>query len=313
MLRFLTSFYRHIEPTSKKIKSGFTLIELVIVILLSGVLFGVISVYIATPIKGYVDSVSRARITDDAVLTLIRIEREIKNSVPNSLRTKNVGDIHALEFYREVGGFRYRVSNPGNRLRVPGNNSVIDVFGTFSPSLLSTSGLRVVVYNTGSYGATPDNPDPGVNLWSNATASGGALQNGSHVITPLSTNVTLSNNAGIGTINLSANMRFAFQSPNRRLFLVDTPVSFICDISTGTLRRYSGYTPDPVQPINPNALPLSAATNVSTLATNVSKCNFNYEPGTAQRNAIITLGVTIRDENEQQVRLFNQVRYDNAS
>ena len=67
-------------------KNGFTLIELIIVILLIGILSGVIFTILRGPIQAYVDVEKRTRLIDIADTALQRMTREIRLALPNSIR-----------------------------------------------------------------------------------------------------------------------------------------------------------------------------------------------------------------------------------
>jgi len=101
--------------------------------------------------------------------------------------------------------------------------------------------------------------------------------------------------------------RFPFSSPTQRLYVVDTPVSFICDTGTGLISRYDTYPIGGVQPA-PASPPASAARR---LADHVTGCAFSYTQGTASRGGMVSLRVTIADQGES-VSLLLQSHVPNA-
>jgi MSHA biogenesis protein MshO len=111
----------------------------------------------------------------------------------------------------------------------------------------------------------------------------------------------------------SGDFRFRYASPNQRVFLVDTPVTYVCSGgSGGNIRRFSEYDIAATQPTNPAAAPLSAG-NSAVLTTPVTACSFTYTPGTNQRAGLVTLDITVRDTaSGDQVRLLHQVHVDNS-
>ena len=65
---------------------GFSLIELIVVILLITVVAGAISQVLRRPLQGFVDLSDRAELVDTAELSLRRMSREIRLALPNSVR-----------------------------------------------------------------------------------------------------------------------------------------------------------------------------------------------------------------------------------
>ncbi|MFA6270798.1 MAG: type II secretion system protein, partial [Candidatus Paceibacterota bacterium] len=73
--------------------AGFTLVEAVVAIVITGILAGIVAVFIASPVQGYVDSVRRAELTDAADVALRRMMRDIRLALPNSLRVTSAGGV----------------------------------------------------------------------------------------------------------------------------------------------------------------------------------------------------------------------------
>jgi len=284
-----------------------------------------VSVFITRPILAYTSLTRRATLVDSADLILGRMVRDIQQAVPNSLRVKtdaSNSNRHAIEFLNVVEGMRYRAAGPGNYLNFNQTNTQFDTIGFFkfalSNSTCAANSCRVVVYNTGANtgGAIPsDNPSPGQNVYSLSTApvcTNCVPPPGSRTITPVGTTVTLANGATEGTITLSSGVQFAFASPAQRLQIVDTPVTYICDTSSGvqTMTRYANYTINATQPTDPAVSPLSTATS-ALLGVNMTGCVFNYLPGTSTQNGIISLQITLSSGGES-VTLMRQVEVDNS-
>ena len=75
---------------------GFTLIELVIVIILLGVLASATTQFIVIGINIYQDSSGRIELVDNARFAIERLNREVRGALPNSPRTRDSG--RCLEF-----------------------------------------------------------------------------------------------------------------------------------------------------------------------------------------------------------------------
>ncbi|PTT75233.1 type II secretion system protein, partial [Pelomonas sp. HMWF004] len=68
--------------TDMRGQSGFTLIEAVMVIAITGVVLAVVSVFILPATTAYFDSVARARLVDQADTALRRIARDLSQALP---------------------------------------------------------------------------------------------------------------------------------------------------------------------------------------------------------------------------------------
>ena len=98
-------------------------------------------------------------------------------------------------------------------------------------------------------------------------------------------------------------------SPRQRFFVVDTPVSFICDTGAGEINRYDGYTISLTVP----SVGTPPAVTPDLLVDQVSACSFTYSPGTEERAGTVTLSITINDTVlSQSVTLLQQAHVNNT-
>lgn len=196
---------RRIPPSNGR---GFTLVEAIIVIVLTGILASAVAVFLRAPIQGYLDVARRAELTDIADTALRRIGRDLRLALPNSIRVTSGNT--AIEFIPIKSAGRYRADGPGDFLNFSsaGDNS-FDVIG---PGVDIAADDFIVIYNLGITGA---NAYDGSNR-RDATPAGSGL-------------VTVSFSGG----------QFPFASPARRFHVVGTPVSYIC--AGGLLTRYWNY------------------------------------------------------------------------
>jgi MSHA biogenesis protein MshO len=177
------------------------LIEYVIVMVLMGILCGGVSVYFVAPMVGYVNVAHRGQLVEAANHALFQMSQDIANALPNSVVSATVGNTVSLSMTNTVSGFQYR------SFAIDAPTSGIDIFGKFPAAQLGTHGYRVAIDNT---------------------------------ITPASTRVTLSRRGGEGHIALAPAFLFAAPSPQQRVYIVDAPISYVCDLNAGTLMRYWG-------------------------------------------------------------------------
>jgi len=308
---------------------GVTLIELVVVITISGIIATVLGVIIMRPIQGYEAQVRRAELVDAAEMAVRRLGRDIRQALPNSVRIRdslgNVNNVScstagvtcSIEMLNTMDGARYR-EGPGNighdhgppqfRLRVPGNDNngfnIVGEFQNFRPAFPFTStSERLAIYNQTATGAT--------SAYADAT-----LAAGPYVITnpdpPASTKFTLQDDGGNDewqiTPSGNPNFNFRWASPNQRVYIVDTPVSYVCSAGpNGNITRYWNYSITSAQQSTP------AGATTALLSTPVIACNISYSPGTNQRAGLVTLDITVGDNaSGEQVRLLYQAHVDNS-
>ena len=309
--RIINRCYRYARKT--KVIKGFTLIELIMVIIITSILAGIGSRFIDFPVKAYMDVVNRQEVVNAADIVFTKMSRELRAALPNSVRVKP-GNAKVLEYLHIKRGYRYRRKGPGGaaaKLRIRRFDASFNVFGTFPADMLGSNGYRVVVYNLGSEGANSDVPLTGLNAYSASLAGPGFFPpNNSSVTTLASNNATLSNVGSEGRVVLSTAHKFPFNSQAQRVYFVDTPVTFICDTTAKTITRYDNYSINETQPTNPNTSPLSSATAV-VLATNVSDCTFTYDRNVTASSGVVKLDIEF-DNDGKKTRVFDQIRVSNV-
>ena len=278
---------------------GFTLIELVVTIALSTIVVSFMAVFISGPVTAYNDQTRRGELVDLADNSLRRIARDVRRALPNSTRVRANGTVVALEMLGTIDGVRYRDSVPGNqaqRLRFNNADDSFNTVGAFAniAKPFSSNSHYLAIYNVGV---------PGADAYE--------LLN---VITPAGTQIDIDADsvAGEDRVELSPAFRFGFESPAKRVFLVDGPVSYLCDTASRTLTRYSGYTIDSSHAARDSAAELTGAGATSTLiATDLASCSFAYAPGTSQRAGLLTAAMAVSEAGET-VSLLHQVHVDNV-
>jgi MSHA biogenesis protein MshO len=255
---------------------GFTLIEMIIVITITGIIAAVVATFIRAPIQGYLDSANRAALTDVADTAIRRIGRDLHLALPNSVRITSSGGITYLEFLLTSGGGRYRIDTPGDPLDFTTADNSFDVLG---PTVSLTTGAQnlVAIYNLGIAGADAYNAD-------NTSA--------------------ISSIAG-NTVTIASKL-FPFDSPSHRFQIIQTPVTYACNPTTGTLTRYWNY------PISTNQPTSFASGSSALLAKNVSLCSFSYDQQViTQRAGLVAISLQLT-QNGESVNLYDEVHVSNA-
>lgn len=279
---------------------GFTLIELTITIALSTIVVGFMAIFISGPVASYTDQSRRAELVDLAENSLRRIARDVRRALPNSVRLNISGAVTALELLNTVDGARYRdrppPGNPAKRLRFAAPDDAFNVIGGFRniAQPFSSNSHYLGIYNVGV---------PGADAYE--------LTN---VITPPGTQIDIDADSvpGEDNVRLSPAFRFSFASPGQRVFLVDGPVTYLCDSVAGTLIRFADYAITSDQDDRNSAAELLAAGADATLiADHIGNCDMAYAPGTAQRAGLLSIALGVTDAGET-VSLLHQIHVDNV-
>lgn len=290
---------RQMRAKSPHLRRGFTLIEMVVVIVLTSIIASVVAMFIRLPVQGYVDTARRAEMTDIADTALRRMGRDLRLALPNSVRVTDGGA--TIEILLTKAGGRYRTESDTTATADALNFSVADtLFDQLGPlSVLTGQAITinsdsVVIYNLGpgitkadAYAATADNRSVIRGL------PAGALANEQR-------------------IQIDAK-KFPFESPGNRFQVIEGPVSYVCDTTTGRLTRYSGYGYFGIQR---TAAQLAVLIPIPPwLATNVSGCTFDYNPGVTARSGLVALTLVITETGEsgpESVRLYHEVHVTNV-
>ena len=288
---------------------GFTLVELIVVIVLVGVLAAGAGLLIAKPIEAYTDQVRRAQLVDSAEMALRRVAVDVRRALPNSIRVvNNSPNGWALEMVNTVDGARYRDEFGGAFTTA---NDILE-FTVLKDQVFNLLGELTTIPITG----LPQNyPNYRVVIYNTSPAEiydDAANDNDPAIISEAG--MTLSQNGIEHRISLDNSYEFEYQSPTQRLFVVDGPISYICDDTTGRLTRFEGYAYQANQTAVDTVAELSALANVEIgrVASQVSNCTIDYQAGTAQRGGLITLELAVTDSANESVQLLHQIHVENV-
>lgn len=268
---------------------GFTLIELIMVIVIVGILATMTTKIITLPVSSYLDLQRRTTLVDNAELTLRRMQRDIRRALPNSVRITGSGKVLELLHVEDGGRYRARQDSSPSAFTAGCGALASDVLDFTLPddcfevtgSLQSfipqaTAGEYLVIYNLGG-----------------ASADTYAGSNRTPVIN--------SSNAKVVKFNA---FKFPYNSPQQRFFIVDTPITYRC--FNNQLLRYSGYAIATTQPNPPSGV------TGQLQADKIASCQFTYDPGSATRSGLVTLAITLTDAMGESAQLMHQVHVDNV-
>jgi MSHA biogenesis protein MshO len=283
---------RHASRPPGRVR-GFSLVELIVVIVITGVIASVVGLFITGPIQGFLDQSRRAELVDAAQLAMTRMGRDVRAALPNSVRISG----NALELLLTTDGDRYRAETPGSaadRLDFTADDASFNTLAPLgcadpdTPTGCAVTGA-LAIYPLSQNGANP-------------------YRTGDKVMSPFGNiNIARVTNSGYAEyqVTLAAGHRFRYDSPTRRVYLVSGPVTWLC--SPPQLLRYDGYGITDTQDVLPPGTP-------SVVAGNVQACSFQYAAGTAQRNAVVSIALSLADSAAltERVRLIRQIHVSNT-
>jgi MSHA biogenesis protein MshO len=260
---------------------GFTLVEMIMVIVITGVIAGVVAIFIRSPVQSYFDMETRVELTDTADTALRRIGRDLRLALPNSVR---IIDNTTIEFLQTRAGGRYRTdvtaAGAGDALVFNAADASFDILG---PPMTFAAGDQIVIYNLGI---------PGADAYAGNTL---AVHN-RRAYNGLT-------GVAVTTVTMTSANPLPFDSPARRFHVVDTPVTYRCN--GGTLTRHWGYAITAAQ-ANPPVGGQSAL-----IAQNVSACTFTYAPLVNDRSGLVSMQIALTRNNET-VTLYHEVHVSNV-
>ena len=290
--------------------SGFTIIEMIVVIVITSVLAGAIVQFILFPIETFKKTNSRAVLVDIAETAIQRLAFDIHNALPNSVRVgcASSGKNKCVEFLNITAAGRYRKfaqTAGGTGDILIGDDTDADVANDLTFDVLGP----ILSFNAGSYTAGDDCLDFSDDvrcLFINPVRDAGSSDWKSDYLRTLNSYDNANNK-----LQFSGAV-FTEHSPMQRFYIVDTPIKFVCDNNANTLTRYDNYD---IQLLETNSqLNNLGSARDSLLANKVVDCNFSYTETSldADRgNGLLTVEITLRDGSEkislsQQISVLNR-------
>lgn len=281
---------------------GFTLIEMIMVIVLMGAMTLLAGPLLIQPFKHYFSSQSRLALAQEAELLSQQIELALDASVPNSYRL--LGD-HSLEWLSldrhsgpSYGLYRHQDSPWGEGLNLAADWQ-FDALGSLSQS--PTSSLRMVVHPLGQ----------GVlDAWQQSTDQGplamiAELQPqilcdcGDCNLCPV-TRVCLRQNCASGSPSLHQFTEYGAWPMGTRFYLSTGPAGLSC--SDQGLKLYQGYASvDAGQ-----SLEMRASAQGALLSPWVSECQMQLYPGNSLRPPQFELRLQLQSPEGESLSLIYQ-------
>lgn len=257
----------HLKPGER----GFTLVELVTVIVILGILsVGTVS-FLTDSTRGFASTITRSQLASDARFLVERLAAELRNALPGSVRVTGT----CLEYVPVAGASRY--------LTLPVTSAASSFQSVPVDPLPVPAGARAAVYPDGS---------------------GYALGNPGPVSPPVTVSAPGAGNEV--TVTMAAPHQFPSESPTRRYFLVLDPVSYC--VSGNALYRYRNYGFLAVQP-GPADLPAGLPDRTLVAERVTSAVPFTVNGATLTRTAVLDLDLAFaRDGDSVRIEHLVQVR-----
>lgn len=277
-------------------QQGFTLVELIMVIVVMGVIGGTVAVFMRSPIDAYFQTVRRGGIADMADTTVRRMARDIRKALPNSIRLSGT---QCIEFIPTRTGGRYRADRDtlgsGDILDFATLDTSFDVLGDTGTAAVPVEERMVAadllaVYNLGI---------PGVDAYN--------LDNVALVksTTPGAVTSTVAFTGDTTNIASVVGKKFPLASASSRFHVIpgdERIVSYIC--SGGKLYRNSNYA-------YTTSCPAPTAGTTPVIA-NEATCAFNYDSADI-RNGLVQLNLTFSNATAgETTSVYHEVHVNNT-
>ncbi len=286
-----------------KLSAGFTLIELILVIVILGVMSAGIGGFITLTTQTYINVTERDEIVASARFSIERLNRELRNAVPNSVRVNGKAgstpgnDMQCLEFVPIVASTVY-TDIPVNPEPKSSVLSVIEFADVDDNDYQCSSNCtdRLIVYPLISDDIFANQQDD--------TGKAFAFDS----VTPTAVD-------GEWTIGLESilGVKFDDDSPTNRLYIFNTPVSYC--VSDTIITRYQNYGFYLSQPLPPNDAntqsSLMAESLVEVDLDNTATLPFAMSEATLLRNALVTIQLSFTRDDEDYV-FNNEVHIHNV-
>jgi len=274
-------------------QAGFTLVEMVMVIVILGVISSMAAVFMRGPIDAYFAVARRAALSDLTDTVFRRLERDVRKSLPNSIRTPSTaGANQCLEFIPTKTGGRYRADGTASALNFDAADTSFNMLGR--NSLLPVdqrivAGDLIAVYNLGPLvtGADAYNQDNTTAV----TSLGTEFQNTS----PLTGWET--------PINITGK-QFPLESGGNRFHVIPAAERVVAYVCSGN-KLY--------RTVNASNFTSACPATGAVIANNVSSCFFDYSGDDLARNALLRIVLQVKDSNNNEsVQMQQEIHVNNT-
>lgn len=269
----------------KRTQAGFTLAELVVVIIVAGIIAATLTTFYRPAIDAWIGQRLRADMTEQASAALNAMRRDVRVAVPNSIRTPGTA---CFELVPTSAGGRFRKAADVNNVAgsmpldlAAGTSTTFDVFTAFAST--PSSGDWVVVDNQ-----NPNDVYSGANRVSLSAAP---------ITTPTAQyRARVSVSSALSLPGYDGGRFGVVPNAQQAVFYVCSNPGVANGDGTGTLTRYSRYGFNAGYPGGCGTPGGTAA----VLATHVASCRFVYDPnqGATQQSGFVSMQLGLQRNNE---------------
>lgn len=266
---------------------GFTLIEFVIVIILLGIMAAGIGGFVGLSTQTFVNVSERDELLASARFAIERLNREVSNAVPNSIRIKTDSNSNqqCLEFMPVKASTRYTsipvLGSAGLTMQVVPFKGEDGEF--FSCPLCF---YAITVYPL-------DSSEIYIDVNNNPLPTTGQTVGIKEVNAPSPAD------SGLWTLalkgDLSSGFTFTRASPTQRAYIFDDPVAYCVD--NNRLLRYKGHGVSQSQDLVPPTPSVLMAENIVDI--DAGDLPFTLQTPTLQRNALVKVKLSFERDDEQ--------------
>lgn len=285
---------KHIHQSKNSLQqlkniNGFSLIEMIVVIVILGVLATAISTFINFGTQVYTDSTDREQVVSSARFAVERLNREIRTAVPNSLRinansSSGADAKQCIEFTPIVLSAIYtekaEIDPVSNKLKI----KVI----AFDETLFNA-------------GFSP-NLNVGVYILNASEFYGGSSNK---IFTLLNNNISKSGNEW--TLTLNTTETFAEESPTNRSYFFNHSVSYC--VQNSQLTRHQNYSRNADS--TPNSIGMLMAENITMHNGTELMPPFWLTEATQLRNSMVLIKLAFTS-NFESIVFNNEIQVHNA-
>lgn len=257
------------------------MVELVIVIVLLGILSVSFATILTRSVSGYLDAKGRNEHSQTAKWVTEVITRSVREALPQSIRTGTSGNLDCVEYVEIINASSY--------FNLPASGPVSS-FNIVSYDLVYQPGLSVAIM----------------------PINAASIYLGNNVVSSIAS--IASSGPQQSLITLTAPTNFAQRSPQNRLYILSSPITFCLNNNTGFISRHSGYGFSAGL-----AFPPSSGVNEIVGENFWANGNvFNYQSGSLQRSGLLQINFVIQDRirfpsgTSESFEVFHEVHVRNV-
>ncbi|WP_320821765.1 type II secretion system protein [Reinekea sp.] len=291
---------------------GFTLTELIIVIVIMGILSTVVTPLIANKFSAVHQSTQRAHWVQQAEYALFQIRQDLANSVPNSIFVDPLNADLVVEFLGAppnaalyVARYRDQPNSTVNDRLQPNDDDIFDIFGAFDSP-------HPTYVSIGTSDAGDMRDDWGNLLAAGTTGTLAQIDLMEPVVLDTSVTPAILLAPAETRITLPAKQKFGLGSPFFRAYFTNGPIAYECDMTKQLLYRVKAYVS-----LNPvfgfaNRTDTSTPANRARVIDSLIACSFELTPGSTYQPPALRVSLEIGDSSET-IQLVDTIVLSNGS